>query len=283
MTAAVDTPRRRVVNLNRHLKQLGPIEPGDLQHALDVWTDWRLEHGRGPRAPLLGPPAGNAKLKRSETPTYGLSLAPANRSSRYNTCTWSTPQCRKACLVTAGRNPMPAAAESQTLKTMFLAKHPQEFVTILRHEIVQAQKQHGSVLVRLNLLSDLEWEVFAPSLLQVVGVFFYDYTKSWKRATESDRELPPNYRLVLSASDKLADGMVHVALDEGHSVAMIFDELPEVWQGRTVFDGDEHDNRWLEPPGSLIGLRAKGAARNLEPSRRGMVRPIASAALPRVA
>jgi hypothetical protein len=34
--------------------------------------------------------------------------------------------------------------------------------------------------------------------------------------------------------------------------------LPEVWHGFTVIDGDESDERRLDPAGVVVGLRAKG-------------------------
>jgi hypothetical protein len=37
--------------------------------------------------------------------------------------------------------------------------------------------------------------------------------------------------------------------------------LPETYLGRPVIDGDEHDLRFLDPSGVVVGLRAKGKAR----------------------
>jgi hypothetical protein len=38
--------------------------------------------------------------------------------------------------------------------------------------------------------------------------------------------------------------------------------LPKAWQGKTVIDGDEHDARYDDPQGVIVGLRAKGQAIN---------------------
>jgi hypothetical protein len=36
--------------------------------------------------------------------------------------------------------------------------------------------------------------------------------------------------------------------------------LPKAWQGKAVIDGDEHDARYDDPQGVIVGLRAKGQA-----------------------
>jgi len=58
------------------------------------------------------------------------------------------------------------------------------------------------------------------------------------------------------------------ALKRGAIVATVFDtkkgdDLPSKWHGFNVVDGDERDDLMLDvPSGTVLGLRAKGKAKN---------------------
>ena len=41
----------------------------------------------------------------------------------------------------------------------------------------------------------------------------------------------------------------------------MFDEVPEVWEGMEVISGDDHDLRFLDSRGKIVGLEAKGKAK----------------------
>jgi hypothetical protein len=56
------------------------------------------------------------------------------------------------------------------------------------------------------------------------------------------------------------------ALEHGVNVAVVFttrrgDALPATWNGFSVIDGDLHDCRFLDPTAVVVGLRAKGTAK----------------------
>jgi hypothetical protein len=248
-----------VKNLNKALIARG-VGGARLADAKDAWAAWRVEHGYGPKAPLLTQPDGNTKLAKAEAATYGLTLSPAGESQVWNTCSWSTKLCRKGCLKTSGR--MTMGADARTLKTTFLGAHPDEFVTLLHFEILQAAAKHDQVRVRLNVLSDLEWERFAPFLFTEVpdNVLFYDYTKA---GLSRILHAPSNYRLVYSASEMTQDGDLWMLLNHCN-VSMVFDRVPDEYLGIRVWNGDKSDDRWMEPAGSLIGLSAKGSMRDTE-------------------
>jgi hypothetical protein len=60
-----------------------------------------------------------------------------------------------------------------------------------------------------------------------------------------------------------------LALNAGHNVAVVFStkkgfDLPSEYKGKKVIDGDKHDLRFLDPKGVIVGLRAKGPARQDE-------------------
>jgi hypothetical protein len=95
---------------------------------------------------------------------------------------------------------------------------------------------------------------------------FYDYTKNPRRMEAYlAGDMPENYKLTFSRSETnedLADKFVR----RGGNVAVVFttpkgDTLPKTYLGRPVIDGDEHDLRFLDPSGVVVGLRAKGRAR----------------------
>ena len=75
----------------------------------------------------------------------------------------------------------------------------------------------------------------------------------------------PNYHLTFSAADG-NDTDVLKAIASGMNVATVFglkktEPMPETYNGRTVFNGDESDLRFLDPKGVVVGLYAKGRAK----------------------
>lgn len=254
------------MNLDKYLQAEVPLrKPMRLAVARDTWRNWRLERGvwSGAYVPLLTAPDHNVKLAKSAVPTYGLSLAPANLSG-HNVCNWSTPLCRAGCLNTAGKGTLDRVQRGRMLKTQFLAEHPMAFLTLLEHEIRRAAERHGAILMRLNVLSDLSWEVIAPWLFDIEGVEFYDYTKSYRRAMGSrwgHAWWPKNYRLVYSASERDTQAHIERMLLEGLSVAVVFDRIPTWVGGAPIVNGDLTDDRYHEERGVLVALRAKGKLR----------------------
>jgi hypothetical protein len=50
-------------------------------------------------------------------------------------------------------------------------------------------------------------------------------------------------------------------LSQGFNVAALFDSLPETFLGFPVIDGTEHDLRFMDPKGVIVGLVPKGKAK----------------------
>jgi hypothetical protein len=144
------------------------------------------------------------------------------------------------------------------------------FMALLVADIDTAQRKaerEGYIPVfRLNGTSDIRWElikvlrgwnVFPNIMSAYPHLTFYDYTKIQNR-----RNLPPNYHLTFSRSED--NGNVNLPMYV--NIAVVFDTkkgmaLPSVWNGRPVIDGDEHDVRFLDPKGVVVGLRGKGLAK----------------------
>jgi hypothetical protein len=265
-------------NLTRELEAAGPFDPGAMsvkQARAELRAFYVGEHGYRNTPPLLSPPASNVKMAKSATPTYGLSLAPADMAGDLNTCTWSTPLCRAACvLVTAGKGTLPGVRRARVVKTRALAEHPQAFITVLAWELGKAVRKHGAIVARLNVASDLRWELFAPAVLATPGVAFYDYTK----APVGQRSAPDGYRLTYSVSERARSTTNAIeAMQALANAAVVFERtpagLPETWNGFKVIDGDVTDDRTQDPRGTVVGLLAKGAARRTRGAEDGFVKP----------
>lgn len=219
----------------------------------------------------------NAKTIKGEVLGYRtgiLYLAPYNVSGR-NVCPHATPDCIKLCLNTAGRGGMSLVQEARIRKTRLFYANPKAFVENLDHNIgkakAQAKRKGMTPAVRLNGTSDLPWENLGGELGLTLmerhpDLTFYDYTKNPKRMYRYlAGVMPENYKLTFSRSES-NETEAYAVTRLGGNVAVVFttpkgDTLPETYLGRPVIDGDEHDLRFLDPSGVVVGLRAKGKAR----------------------
>lgn len=262
----------RIPLLANMLRALAPIDPEAVPYpeAVARWNAFRKANGgKAERVTFLATGEANAKLALSGIPTRSLTLAPWIASALYNACEAATRECRKACvLMTAGRGPIPSVLAGRIMRTAFLGADPAAAVSLIAGELQSAQRSIGGpFLVRLNVASDIPWELIAPAVFDAAPeARFYDYTKldpiGKRRA--SDR-----YRIVYSVSE--AAHSIPTALEyvsAGGTAAAVFDTrkgdaLPAYWRGFPVVDGDASDDRTADPAGVIVGLRAKGDARKL--------------------
>jgi len=215
---------------------------------------------------------GNAKTIKGEKlgfKTFGLHLSPSDKSG-FNTCQWASKGCRMACLDTAGRGIMSNVQASRIAKTRYLFEYRADFVNQLRSEIGKAIKRAEKLEMvpcfRLNLTSDIPWETYGI-IEEFPQVTFYDYTKGTKRMSAYlAGELPPNYHLTYSRSERKGDDLTCLAfLESGGNVAIVFrNELPKTWKGYEVINGDESDLRFRDGSGKVVGLVEKGMAKKDE-------------------
>jgi hypothetical protein len=177
----------------------------------------------------------------------------------------ATDGCKAGCLNMAGRAAIfPAIMHARIRKTKELFADRASFVSQLRKDITalvrKANRENMIPCVRVNGTSDLPWLASELSQ-QFPNVQFYDYTKlpyAWERLTS-------NYHLTFSHSENNEQECVQ-ALNHGVNVAVVFavkkgQPLPTSWNGFEVVDGDESDLRFLDKAGKVIGLRAKGPAK----------------------
>jgi len=218
-----------------------------------------------------------------------------SQSSLPNLCAGSSEACRHSCLVFSGQNySADWSIFAKFQKTRALFEDPDAFGRVLfeacKKHSVAAVKSDYMPAIRLNVLSDIPWELVFPSLFDALpDLQFYDYTKV------PGREPPLNYDLTFSNSGgnlRLVER--HIA--EGGRVAVVahvptwrsgapvtkkrgeaqvsYDArkekaVHEKWSSRLpahcnvggesirVIDGDVNDVRFLDPSPSIVALRWK--------------------------
>jgi hypothetical protein len=172
--------------------------------------------------------------------------------------------CAAACLNTAGRGRFTATQEARIRKTKWFFEDRETFMAQLVKDITAAIRKAGREgfvpVFRLNGTSDIRWETvpvggFRNIMEMFPTVTFYDYTKLQNR-----RDLPFNYHLTFSRSEENY-AAVDMMMAAGYNVAIVFNELPAVYNGYTVIDGTETDLRFLDEKGVVVGLLAKGKAK----------------------
>lgn len=231
--------------------------------------------------------------------TAVLHLAPF-KASGLNVCPMAElAGCFAGCLNTAGRggiakdrarfNPHGLELPDNNIqrcriaRTHYFAEKQAAFMAQLVVEIRKHAKRAAKLglkaAIRLNGTSDIRWESIPvphaiavpvgtthwPMLPHIFARFpdvqFYDYTKIPNRRVEGIA----NYSLSLSysqASYRYSQMIAGAAHEQGRNLVAVFGgPLPETFLGRPVINGDEHDLRFLDPVGVVVGLKAKGAAK----------------------
>ena len=177
-------------------------------------------------------------------------------------------KCKEACLNTAGLSGVyPSIQKARQKKTDLFLNNRDEFMQQLVKDIntfIRACKRKDKrPAIRLNGTSDIQWEYieidgYENIFAMFPDVQFYDYTKIPTRKIDHI----PNYHLTWSyseANDKYAKMFDKVP----NNKAVVFKNkiLPSMFKGLKVIDGDTHDMRFLDEPNSVVGLKAKGKAR----------------------
>jgi hypothetical protein len=214
----------------------------------------------------------NAKTSKGEDLGYLtgiLYLAPANESGK-NTCPFASVGCTAACLFTSGRGAFDKVRTARLEKTRYLWQSVKCFVDNLETNIQalerKATRENLVPCVRLNGTSDLPWETLKGSKKKTVidlfpNIQFYDYTKNPSRMKKYLRgEMPSNYHLTFSRSECNHDTCLEI-MSLGGNVAAVFEQKPKTWCGKKVIAGDDHDLRFLDEAGVIVGLKAKGKAK----------------------
>ena len=189
------------------------------------------------------------------------------KQSGHNACP-DAGECANECIDTSGR--MPMVKQARAYRSSLFYDDRQAFgaklITETEDNIRRNDKKGLRTAERLNGTTDYAWEHIRfdgqTMLERFDNVQFYDYTKSVKRARQHAQGLMPNnYHLTFSRSENTPDDLVTELVESGQNVAVVFDEVPDTWLGLPVINGDEHDLRFIDPVGVIVGLVAKGQAK----------------------
>lgn len=217
----------------------------------------------------FGSVGNDNKTKKGEkfgVSTYILYLAPHNQSG-FNVCPYASEGCSRGCLYTAGHGRWDVVKQSRIKRTQFFFKDRSSFKKCVFSEILQHYKNckinKVKCGIRLNGLSDISWERVWPQIFEYFpDAFLYDYTKNPSRMS-SNYKLPKNYYLTFSKSESNDKEIKYILRSNPKAnITVVFNKVPEEWNGREVINGDEHDARFLDKRGVIVGLKAKGDARS---------------------
>lgn len=217
---------------------------------------------------LLSDGKTNAKTKKNLRKTSILYLHPSIVEGK-DMCPFATENCRMACLNTAGRGAFSNVQQSRINKTKYYVLQREKFITQISYEINKtASKISETLAIRLNGTSD---QPLVESLLKdhkiADNVVFYDYTKNHKKV--GTRVFPSGHKYVVTYSlhENNIESFKYMLDNKLCVGAVVFNIPPNSpmiteWKGYPVVDGDERDDLMLDvPSGTILGLRAKGKAR----------------------
>ncbi len=243
------------------------LPTGDPKTAFQRMTAQEILAAYGPPQRLLGSSKKAQKCERVRVLNQVLYLTPGVF------CPAATDGCLRGCLGhTSGTMQLPSSTLARDRRAALYLEDQDLFLTMLQVELHQlarfAEWRELIPAARLNGTGDIPWERLHPELLaKFENVQFFDYTKLTRRMRDylqgstGNREWPQNYHLTFSADEKNRDEAERL-LALGANVAVVFwPELPQRWWGYAVIDGEQHDARFLDPDGVVVGLKAKGIAR----------------------
>lgn len=228
----------------------------------------------------LGGVATSSKISHSRTyshqHTYAIYLSPSNLSG-YNVCSHSTPECRMGCLNTSGRAGIEIFSGADRIsscrkkKTKLFFEQQDFFMNWMIAEIYfyqkRAEKMGFYFSVRLNATSDIDWSNVYLNGKTIFEIFpsvnFYDYTKNINKFDDK----PANYHLTYSYTGRNWK-LCKALLIRGYNVAIVFNvkkeiELPVMYKGFNVINGDLTDYRIDDAKGIIVGLKWKRIANRL--------------------
>jgi hypothetical protein len=166
--------------------------------------------------------------------------------------------------------------DARIAKTHRLHDGRNHFLADLRKDLCklarEAKQQGKQAVARLNGTSDFPWHAwrYPVSNKRILDthhrIQFVEYTKStrlYNRWLAGSSTLPANLHLTYSWSGT-NEKQCRQVLASGGTVAVPFlESVPEYFMGALVIDGDAHDIRTLDKPGSVVGLIAKGMAKRV--------------------
>lgn len=239
-----------------------------LRESRSLWKRYRINEGYSGYANLLTLPENQKKLGKSDIFTVGLTLQHANVSG-VETCAWRG-HCTSVCVLDNGNGRYNTVQEARNTKTRFLSEHPEDFVRILASEIKKHSDERDTVLVRMNVNSDIRWYSVLPDFADghdlLPNVMIYDYTKN-PSVLGGDGKVGKRYRNIYSVHENSSIEKVREFVARGGTAALVTDRkkngpVMPLFMGLPMVDGDTSDDRYNES-GVWVDLAAKGKARTM--------------------
>ena len=215
----------------------------------------------GAKMKLLDTNGSNTKLKKNNKPidirVAGLSLYPNDLICAMR----NIALCKKPCLRNSGRGAFDNVEQARKAKTDYYMNDRAGFIAQLIKELTNFEKlcrKTGVVpYVRLNVISDIQWELKTNGAIPQLfpNINFYDYTKIAKRLGKT----PSNYELMFSYSQAPAyQGQVKRAQQTDVPMSVVFyGPMPDIFLGKKVINGDNSDIENLKHKNCIIGLKYK--------------------------
>jgi hypothetical protein len=193
--------------------------------------------------------------------TYIIYMSPFTENvSGINLCPMATKGCVDSCLNRSGLGGIYSSVQkARKAKSDFFITDRVGFLNQVKLEIELALKKSTPEAVpvfRLNGTTDISFEKFkifnGKNIFEIFpDVQFYDYTKNH---TRFDKVLPANYHLTFSRSETNHAKSLEM-LARGINVAMVFDKVPNEYNGFKVINADIDDLRFLDERGVICGLK----------------------------
>lgn len=209
----------------------------------------------------------NSKTSKGDSDiaiTAIMYLSPYNSAGYGNVCSKASPGCIESCLYTAGRGSFSNVIKSRERKTALFFEDNKTFKEQLYNDLIlfnqYIKQEEIKGFVRLNGTSDIDWSKIKINNLTFFELFsdiiFYDYTKDFKRISNYN-----NYHITYSKTEETSIEEVKSIINKNNNVAVVFDTVPSEWEGIEVIDGDVNDLRPEDIQGVIVGLKAKGKAK----------------------
>ena len=222
-----------------------------------------------------------ASTKTAKSFTHGV-YSPVQYWARhdiggFNVCKWASPECIRGCLEDSGRMIFKSVKAAHLRRKMLFVNDRSQYWRDIIHDInwglTKARSLGMEFACRMNGTSDMPWERIpveidgkrhADSIMEMYSaVQFYDYTKYsiWSRRIKVSH-WPKNYDLTYSRSE--TNGNIALAhLHLGYRVAVVFEDeqFPDTWKGYPVVSQVDDDLTYKKPSGHVLGLCAKGKAK----------------------
>lgn len=213
----------------------------------------------------VGTNSKTVKGDSEEALTAIMYLSPHTSAGFGNTCSRASEGCKKHCLYTSGKGNLPSVKKARERKTALFFEDHSTFKEYLYDDLVlfntYINQENIKGFVRLNGTSDIDWSKIKINKVTLFELFpdimFYDYTKDFSRVNnEYD-----NYHITYSKTEDTSIEDVRDITQNNNNVAIVFDKVPNEWEGIEVIDGDVNDLRPEDVSGVIVGLKAKGSAR----------------------